>query len=84
MSYALIIGTEPKPNADISIAQASQATKAFFEIHTIQTNTVEVQDRVVEFEQCWGAALNKNDTMEEIQKQVDAALTVLSKRGAEL
>ncbi|HSH82111.1 MAG TPA: SIR2 family protein [Herpetosiphonaceae bacterium] len=76
-STEIIIGTQPTPHGDISIAQAVQGTAAFFEALVIQTNTEEVNSNLVEFERLWGTAWSRKATLSYIRRALDHRLRML-------
>jgi len=61
-TYALIFSNEPKPEVDIAVAYASQATVNYFEIHMIQINTREVSEKVTKFERFWNSAWDEENS----------------------
>lgn len=67
-SYAIIFNNVPKPNADVVIAYASQATTDYFKIHAIQQNTEEVEKKIIQFERYWASALSEQESRNYIEK----------------
>jgi hypothetical protein len=66
-SYALIYRDEPKPFVDVAIAEASQATMNYFEIHTVQISTLEVTEKIERFERLWASALTEKQSIKLIK-----------------
>lgn len=67
-SYAIIFSNIPKPNADVVIAYASQATTDYFKIHAIQQNTEETGKKIIQFERYWASALSEQESRNYIEK----------------
>ncbi len=61
-TFGLILGAFPKPNVDVSLAYASQATKNYFNIHLLEANTDTAQEKVYQFERYWASAISEQES----------------------
>ncbi|MEM9594664.1 MAG: SIR2 family protein, partial [Acidobacteriota bacterium] len=73
-TYALILGASPRPEVDVALAYASQATTVEYpDLHMIEINTETVEERLFRFERMWAGAWSEQRTVAYIEGRLAEA-----------